>query len=309
MQSVPLPIRSPSEPAPHDVLASLRGEPHAFVPAGPHRLAYRKFGQGPDLVFVHGWPLHSATFRALVPLLATRFTCHLFDLPGSGRTQSPDGAPVDLSSHATALRAAVDALGLRRYALIAHDSGGFSARLLAAEDPRVVALVSGDTEIPGHTPAVIKTLLLATKAPGGAELMRLSFPLPDATPLGHGVRGMLHRPRGHRRRLPRAPDSAAARRASRRGAPGGDPPFGRTPRWALCAARPMLRIAAPVLFVWGDADPIFPLEKARTMLPALRRARLEVLPGAKCFLHEERAPEFAALAAPFLAEAFASPGN
>jgi pimeloyl-ACP methyl ester carboxylesterase len=64
-------------------------------------------------------------------------------------------------------------------------------------------------------------------------------------------------------------------------------------------------IEAPILFLWGDADPIFPLEKARAMLPSLKRARLEVLRGAKAFHHEERAPEFAALAAPFLAEAFA----
>jgi pimeloyl-ACP methyl ester carboxylesterase len=65
-------------------------------------------------------------------------------------------------------------------------------------------------------------------------------------------------------------------------------------------------ISAPILFLWGDADPIFPLEKARVMLPALKRARLVVLPGAKAFHHEERAPEFAALAAPFLGEAFTS---
>src|SRR6516164_3031432 len=137
MHPMPAVAPSPSDPSAREVLASFRGQPHGFIPAGAHKLAYRKFGRGPDLVFVHGWPLHAATFRAVAPLLGTRFTCHLFDLPGSGQTQSPAGAPVDLASHAIALRAAIDALGLRIYGLVAHDSGGFTARQLAAADPRV----------------------------------------------------------------------------------------------------------------------------------------------------------------------------
>jgi pimeloyl-ACP methyl ester carboxylesterase len=304
MHPIPAVAPSPPDPPAHEVLASFRGQPHAFVPAGAHKLAYRKFGHGPDLVFVHGWPLHAATFRAVVPLLAPRFTCHLFDLPGSGQTRSPRGAPVDLVSHALALRAAVDALGLHGYGLVAHDSGGFSARVLAADDPRVVAVVSGDTEIPGHVPDIIKTLLLAAKTPGGADIMRFSF----------------------RSRAMRRSDIGFAGCFADIGYIDGDfhellvaPLLASRAAWmrqveilrSVEQIEAPLRAAhtamsAPTLFVWGDADPIFPVEKARAMLPALKRARLEVLRGAKAFHHEERAPEFVALAAPFLAEAFAS---
>src|SRR5262245_53887289 len=88
--------QSPSNPAraaapaipERDVIAAFRGPPRAFLDVGHSRLAYRRFGQGPDVVLVHGWPLHSATFRRLVPLLADAFTCHLFDLPGAGQTES-----------------------------------------------------------------------------------------------------------------------------------------------------------------------------------------------------------------------------
>jgi pimeloyl-ACP methyl ester carboxylesterase len=303
MLSTPAVVPSPSEPSAHEVLASFRAQPHGFVPAGAHKLAYRKFGRGPDLVFVHGWPLHAATFRAVVPLLATRFTCHLFDLPGSGQTQSPAGAPLDFASHALALRAAIDAIGLRSYGLVAHDSGGFSARLLAAADPRVVALVSGDTEIPGHVPEVIKALLLAAKAPGGADIMRMSFRSRAMRRSDIGFAGCfadLRHIDGDFHELLVAPLLASRSAFMRqvemlRSAVEIEAP--------LRAAHPA--IEAPVLFLWGDADPIFPLEKARAMLPSLKRARLEVLRGAKAFHHEERAPEFASLAAPFLAEAFA----
>ena len=306
MHPMPAVAPSPSDPSAREVLASFRGQPHDFVPAGAHKLAYRRFGRGPDLVFVHGWPLHAATFRALIPLLAPRFTCHLFDLPGSGQTRSPRGAPVDLVSHALALRAAVDALGLHSYGLVAHDSGGFSGRLLAATDPRVVALVSGDTEIPGHMPDIIKTLLLAAKTPGGADVMRISFRSRAMRRSDIGFAGCfadLKHIDGDFHELLVAP-LLASRAAFMRQV--------EILRSAVDIEAPLraahAAIEVPVLFLWGDADPIFPLEKARAMLPALKRARLEVLREARCFHHEERAPEFATLAAPFLADAFA-PGR
>jgi pimeloyl-ACP methyl ester carboxylesterase len=302
MHSMPAVVHPTSAPSADEVLASFRHPPHGFVPAGAHKLAYRRFGHGPDLIFVHGWPLHAATFRALVPLLAPRFTCHLFDLPGSGQTQSPAGAPVDFASHALALRAAADSLGLGSYGLVAHDSGGFSARVLAAADPRVVALVSGDTEIPGHVPDIIKALLLAAKAPGGADIMRVSFRSRAMRRSDIGFAGCFANLRhidGDFHELLVAP-LLASRAAFMRQV--------EVLRSAVEIEAPLraahAAIEVPVLFLWGDADPIFPVEKARAMLPALKRARLEVLRGAKAFHHEERAPEFAALAAPFLAEAF-----
>jgi pimeloyl-ACP methyl ester carboxylesterase len=303
----PLDARDDS-PAPWNrdaVLASFRGEPHAVLDVPPHRIAYRRFGRGPDVVFVHGWPLHAGTFRALVPLLADRFTCHLIDLPGSGRTESPDDAPLDFRAQAAVVRSAVDALGLGRYALLAHDSGGFIARLAAADDRRVAGLVSGNTEIPGHTPAFLKTLLAAAHAPGGAEAIRLAMHSRAArrAPNAYGdcfadldfIDGEFHE-------LMVAPileSSAAWRKQIDIIRTLGD----HLHDWMRAAHA---AIAAPVLFVWGDADPIFPIDKARAMLGQLAGgASLEAIPGGKCFVHEERPAEFAAHAVPFLARVLA----
>ncbi|TWG87288.1 pimeloyl-[acyl-carrier protein] methyl ester esterase [Luteimonas sp. J16] len=41
-------------------------------------------GQGPDLVLLHGWAMHSGVFNALARRLADRHTLHLVDLPGHG---------------------------------------------------------------------------------------------------------------------------------------------------------------------------------------------------------------------------------
>src|SRR5690242_12099054 len=97
----------------HDVVteasvqAAFRGAPHAFLDVGRSRLAYRRFGRGPDVLFLHGWPLHSATFRRVVHRLAGDFTCHLFDLPGTGQTETPEDATIDFPSHAATVRGAI----------------------------------------------------------------------------------------------------------------------------------------------------------------------------------------------------------
>jgi pimeloyl-[acyl-carrier protein] methyl ester esterase len=41
-------------------------------------------GQGPDLVLLHGWSMHSAVWHQLAEQLAKTFTLHLVDLPGHG---------------------------------------------------------------------------------------------------------------------------------------------------------------------------------------------------------------------------------
>ena len=48
-------------------------------------------GQGPDLVLVHGWSMHSGVWQPLVDLLAEHFSCHLVDLPGHGQSDWHEG--------------------------------------------------------------------------------------------------------------------------------------------------------------------------------------------------------------------------
>jgi pimeloyl-ACP methyl ester carboxylesterase len=144
-------------------------KPHAYVDAGDERLAYWRLGRGLDVVLIHGWPLHSATFRRVVPALAAKLTLHLFDLPGTG--QSEAHGSIDLAAHARTMRRAIDRLGLARYALLAHDSGGTVARLIAADDARVRGLILGGTEIPGHHPWLISLYVALTKVPALTRLV------------------------------------------------------------------------------------------------------------------------------------------
>jgi pimeloyl-ACP methyl ester carboxylesterase len=280
--------------------------PSAFIDVGHSGLAYWKVGRGPDLVFVYGWPLHSATFRNIVPLLADSFTCHLFDLPGTGQSVWGPDSPIDLASHAKTLRRAIDFLGLRRYALLAHDSGGLVARLIAADDPRVTGLVLGDTEIPGHTPWLIVMYSIAAKLGGMAPLrMTLRSRALRRSFLAFGA--CFHDPSlvdGEFYDLFVAPllASDTALRGQLRLVETVD--FHEVERLPAVHAR----IAAPSLLLWGKDDPIFPLRKARAMVSQFHGgAELAVIDRASLFVHEERPAEFTALAKPFLLKAFASP--
>ncbi|MFO7603432.1 MAG: pimeloyl-ACP methyl ester esterase BioH [Gammaproteobacteria bacterium] len=43
-------------------------------------------GQGPDLVMLHGWGMHSGYFSPVLEALSSSFRLHLVDLPGHGRS-------------------------------------------------------------------------------------------------------------------------------------------------------------------------------------------------------------------------------
>lgn len=285
------------------VVASFRGAPDRMLDVAPHRIAYRRFGQGPDVVFVHGWPLTSATFRSLIPWLADSFTCHLIDLPGSGQTESPADAALDFGSQARVVSAAAELVGLRRYALLAHDSGGAIARLAAADDRRVAALALGSTEIPGYTPPLIAALRAAVQSPGGADLLRQQMQTREVRRSEAAYGGCfanLDLLDGEFHELQVAPILASPARWSQQLAilRTIDDTVDRALRDAHA------RITAPMLFIWGDADPVFPLPQARAMVAELgARATLHVLPGAKLFAHEELPERFAAAARPFLTAA------
>ncbi len=118
------------------------------------RISYRRLGQGEPLLFIHGWPLVSATYRKLLPRLRQHFDCILPDSPGLGASSWDASTGFHFAQQAETWQAFTAAIGLKNYALAAHDTGATIARLLtASEGERVRKLVIFDTEIPHHRPA------------------------------------------------------------------------------------------------------------------------------------------------------------
>ena len=91
-------------------------------------MAYRRVGNGPDVLFVHGWPVSGATFRTLLPQLVDHVTCHVIDLPSAGSSRFDAGTKLSIHQHIESVRRVVDHLGLDDVALVGHDSGGLISR-------------------------------------------------------------------------------------------------------------------------------------------------------------------------------------
>ena len=105
-----------------------RREPDSYLDVGAGEAAYRKVGSGPDVLFVHGWPVSGATFRKLLPHLVDHVTCHLIDLPSSGSSRFEANTPMSIAQHVASVRRVVDLLGVDEIGVVGHDSGGMIAR-------------------------------------------------------------------------------------------------------------------------------------------------------------------------------------
>ncbi len=113
-----------------------------LVRAGDGYVHYRRAGRGPAIVALHASPRSSASLMPLIDALADRYTVIALDTPGYGHSD-PLAPPAPVMGDFTrAIGAAVDGLGLARFALYGTHTGAAIAAALALESPeRVQSLV------------------------------------------------------------------------------------------------------------------------------------------------------------------------
>ncbi len=104
--------------------------------------------QGPDLVLLHGWGLHSGVWDETAAQLAQRFRVTLIDLPGHGRSPAPVG-PYALPALAQALAEAAPAQAV----WIGWSLGALAAMQVAALHPARVSSLVLVTATPRFTQA------------------------------------------------------------------------------------------------------------------------------------------------------------
>ena len=130
-------------------------------------IAYADEGQGDVLLLVHGMPGSVRDFRWLTPRLVRNFRCVRVDLPGFGGTPSSVLRGHCVHEHAAFIAVFLDALGLRKVAVLGHSVGGAIALALASTRPRRVsalALLASPGVRPHHAwlearPRLASTLL------------------------------------------------------------------------------------------------------------------------------------------------------
>jgi pimeloyl-ACP methyl ester carboxylesterase len=270
------------------------------VPQG--RLEAFRRGEGPPLVFAHGWLANANLWRGVVDLLADRFACHVLDLP-LGAHRLPLGGAADLSAAGCGelLGDALDALGLGNVALVGNDSGGAYAQIALSRRPdRVASLVLTSCETPydefppppfdglpalAREPARLRQLLAALEDPAVRELpaafgLLVKHPLDPAASDSYA--------------LPCLRDEAVLADTARAmtGAS--------TAAVREAGARLVEDWAGPTLLVWSRQDPVFPLASARRYAAELADARLVEIDDAYSFTPEDAPGAIAAAIAAFV---------
>ncbi len=105
-------------------------------------------GRGPVVVLVHGWPVTALHWRHIVPALTqSGYRAITVEARGLGDASTGNG---DLTKATLAREVldVLDALGVRRFAVVGHDWGGTIAVLMATQQPGRVAAVVVEEDVP-----------------------------------------------------------------------------------------------------------------------------------------------------------------
>ena len=227
-------------------------------------------GASEAVVFLHGNPGSGADWEALLAAVGPRRRAVAWDAPGFGEASAPAGFPQTVEAHAAFVGRALDALGIERAHLVAHDFGGPWGLTWAASDPHrfASAVLLGTGALPGYrwhalarlwrTPVAGELFMATTTRPGFRLLLRRGNP-----------RGL---PRTFLDRMYADFDGDTRRAVLRLYRSVADPA---TAGERLAAAlRPLDR---PALVIWGRHDPYLPVALAERQRDAFPRADVRVL--------------------------------
>jgi pimeloyl-ACP methyl ester carboxylesterase len=256
------------------------------------RVMCRTGGTGPVLLLIHGMAGSSSTWKQVMPVLCERFTVVAPDLLGHGESDKIKG-DYSLGAFASTLRDVLVALGHEHATVVGQSLGGGVAMQLAYQYPerceRLVLVGSGGL---GRE---VNRLLRLLSLPGSEAVLMLacSAPVHNAiAAVGEWTSRVGLRPAPVVTELWRSYSSLgddATRRA-----------FLRTLRAVIdnrgqsVSAANRLHLAAemPTLIVWGDADPIIPVEHAESAHLAIEGSQLEIFEGVGHYPHCEAPQRF-----------------
>jgi len=258
-------------------------------------------GEGPALVFSHGWLANANLWREVVERLAGEFTCVCLDLPlGSHRLPMPAGADLSPQGCGELIASALEVLDLREVTLVGNDSGGAYSQIAAAAHPeRVSRLVLNSCETPydEFPPPPFDGLPAAARDEAGLGALLSVLREPEGRRLDAAYGLLVKRPidpgvwDGYA--LPALEDDAILRDVAKVMSSASSAPV------HAAGAQLIESFAGPVLLAWSPEDRVFPPANAARYAEALHDGRVELIEDAYSFTPEDQPVALAAAIAGF----------
>jgi pimeloyl-ACP methyl ester carboxylesterase len=265
-----------------------------------HEISYRTGGSGPVVLLIHGMAGSSSAWKPILEDLGEHATYVAPDLPGHGRSAKPRG-DYSLGAQASFLRDLLAALGHDRATVVGTSLGGGIAMQFSYQHPerceRLVLVGAGG--LGEEVSPLLKLLAL----PGLELVMPVAFqPFirtgVEAVTGWFGKMGLAPAPKTNEMwRSYTSLMDGETRKA-----------FTHTLRSVVdlrgqrVSAMDKLYLAAdiPTLIVWGDEDPIIPIDHAHEAHAAIAGSRLEIMEGCGHFLYAEEPRRFTRLLVDFI---------
>lgn len=244
-------------------------------------------GDGPHLLLLHGTGASTHSWRALAPLIATRFRVIAPDLPGHGFSSSGGARTQSMPGMAYAVAALLGKLDARPEIVVGHSAGAAILARLALDEklePKRIIAVNGALTpfegVAGHIlPTLAKALFVNPLAP---RLFACSADRHAVARLLLGTGSKLD-----------AEGVALYARLFRNNAHV-DGALGMMAQWDLHALnRDLPRLRTCIDFILAENDRTVPPEATQALASKLPNARVHLVPGLGHLAHEEAPALFA----------------
>jgi pimeloyl-ACP methyl ester carboxylesterase len=264
-------------------------------------VSFVEAGAGPVLLLIHGMAGTAANWKSVVEPLALNHTVLAPDFPGHGAS-APGGGDYSLGSLASGLRDLLLTLGHERATLVGHSLGGGVAMQFTYQFPEMVerlVLVSSGGLGPDVSP-----VLRAAALPGADLFIAATAGVGSrvGSTIGRGLGLIGMRPNADLAEVTRGyaslsdPERRKAFLATLRSV------VGTQGQRVAALDKLYLAEALPLLILWGENDPIIPVDHAREAHAQLAGSHLEIFEETGHVPQLERPGSFVAAVERFLAE-------